>query len=235
MDNKPVVLIIDDEAQIRRFLQISLEAAGYKVHEATTGANGLIQSTMARPDIIILDLGLPDMDGLSVVQRLREWTSVPVIVLSVRSSEHDKIAALDAGADDYLSKPFGTGELLARIRVALRHASAHQQESTTFVSGPLHVDLSARIVRVHDDIIRLTSTEYSLLRLFVQHAGRVLLHSFLLREIWGPGFVEETQYLRVYIAQLRRKIEDNPAAPRLLLTEPGIGYRLAIIEEHERP
>ncbi len=230
MDNKPVILIIDDEAQIRRFLQISLEASGYRVYEATTGADGLVQATMTRPDLIILDLGLPDHDGLHVVQRLREWTKVPVIVLSVRNSETDKIAALDAGADDYLSKPFGTGELLARIRVALRHASAHNQESTVFTSGPLSVDISARIVRVHDDIVKLTSTEYSLLKLFVQHAGRVLLHGFLLREIWGPGFTNETQYLRVYIAQLRRKLEDDPANPTLLLTEPGIGYRLALPE-----
>lgn len=231
MDNsKPVILIIDDEAQIRRFLQISLEASGYRVHEAITGADGLVQATMTRPELIILDLGLPDQDGLTVLRRLREWTPVPVIVLSVRNNETDKIAALDAGADDYLTKPFGTGELLARIRVALRHASTHAQDSPVFTSGPLTVDLAARTVKLHDEIIRLTSTEYALLRMFVQHAGKVLLHGHLLREIWGPGFIEETQYLRVYIAQLRRKLEDDPANPRLLLTEPGIGYRLAILE-----
>lgn len=231
MDNsKPVILIIDDEAQIRRFLQISLEASGYRVHEAVTGADGLVQATMTRPELIILDLGLPDQDGLTVLRRLREWTPVPVIVLSVRNNETDKIAALDAGADDYLTKPFGTGELLARIRVALRHASTHAQDSPVFTSGPLTVDLAARTVKLHNDIIRLTSTEYALLRMFVQHAGKVLLHGHLLREIWGPGFIEETQYLRVYIAQLRRKLEDDPANPRLLLTEPGIGYRLAILE-----
>lgn len=231
MDNsKPVILIIDDEAQIRRFLQISLEASGYRVHEAVTGADGLVQATMTRPELIILDLGLPDQDGLTVLKRLREWTPVPVIVLSVRNNETDKIAALDAGADDYLTKPFGTGELLARIRVALRHASTHAQDSPVFTSGPLTVDLAARTVKLRNEIIRLTSTEYALLRMFVQHAGKVLLHGHLLREIWGPGFIEETQYLRVYIAQLRRKLEDDPANPRLLLTEPGIGYRLAILE-----
>lgn len=231
MDNsKPVILIIDDEAQIRRFLQISLEASGYRVHEAVTGADGLVQATMTRPELIILDLGLPDQDGLTVLRRLREWTPVPVIVLSVRNNETDKIAALDAGADDYLTKPFGTGELLARIRVALRHASTHAQDSPVFTSGPLTVDLAARTVKLHNEIVRLTSTEYALLRMFVQHAGKVLLHGHLLREIWGPGFIEETQYLRVYIAQLRRKLEDDPANPRLLLTEPGIGYRLAILE-----
>lgn len=231
MDNsKPVILIIDDEAQIRRFLQISLEASGYRVHEAVTGADGLVQATMTRPELIILDLGLPDQDGLTVLRRLREWTPVPVIVLSVRDNETDKIAVLDAGADDYLTKPFGTGELLARIRVALRHASTHAQDSPVFTSGPLTVDLAARTVKLHNEIVRLTSTEYALLRMFVQHAGKVLLHGHLLREIWGPGFIEETQYLRVYIAQLRRKLEDDPANPRLLLTEPGIGYRLAILE-----
>lgn len=231
MDNsKPSILIIDDEAQIRRFLQISLEASGYRVHEAVTGADGLVQATMTRPDLIILDLGLPDQDGLSVLIRLREWTPVPVIVLSVRSSETDKIAALDAGADDYLTKPFGTGELLARIRVALRHASTHTQDSPVFISGPLAVDLATRTVKIHNEVVKLTSTEYALLRMFVQHAGKVLLHGHLLREIWGPGFTEETQYLRVYIAQLRRKLEDDPANPRLLLTEPGIGYRLTIPE-----
>lgn len=231
MDNsKPVILIIDDEAQIRRFLQISLEASGYRVHEAVTGADGLVQATMTRPELIILDLGLPDQDGLTVLRRLREWTPVPVIVLSVRNNETDKIAALDAGADDYLTKPFGTGELLARIRVALRHASTHAQDSPVFTSGPLTVDLAARTVKLHNETVRLTSTEYALLRMFVQHAGKVLLHGHLLREIWGPGFIEETQYLRVYIAQLRRKLEDDPANPRLLLTEPGIGYRLAILE-----
>lgn len=227
---KPTILIIDDEAQIRRFLQISLEASGYKIQESSTGADGLVQAAMSQPDLIILDLGLPDLDGRDVLQRLREWTKVPIIVLSVRNSESTKIAALDAGADDYLTKPFGTGELLARIRVALRHASAHTQESTEFISGALAVDLLARTVKLHGEIVKLTSTEYALLKIFVQHAGRVLLHGQLLREIWGPGFVNETQYLRVYIAQLRRKLEDDPANPQLFLTEPGIGYRLVVRE-----
>ena len=234
MDNsKPVILIVDDEAQIRRFLQISLEAHGYRVHEATTAEDGLVQAAMSRPDLVILDLGLPDQDGISVLKRLREWTHIPIIVLSVRNHESDKIDALDAGADDYLSKPFSTGELLARIRVALRHASAHIQESTEFTTGPVTVDLSSRIVRVRGEVVRLTSTEYSLLRMFVQHAGRVLLHGYLLREIWGPGFVNETQYLRVYIAQLRRKLEDDHTNPRLILTEPGIGYRLAVLDRED--
>lgn len=227
---KPTILIIDDEAQIRRFLQISLEASGYKVQEANTGEDGLVQAAMSHPDLIILDLGLPDQDGLDVLKRLREWTKVPVIVLSVRNNETVKIAALDIGADDYLTKPFGTGELLARIRVALRHASTHMQDSSEFISGPLSVDLAARTVKLHGDMVKLTSTEYALLKMFVQHAGKVLLHGHLLREIWGPGFVNETQYLRVYIAQLRRKLEEDPANPRLLLTEPGIGYRLAVLE-----
>lgn len=227
---KPAILIIDDEAQIRRFLQISLEASGYRVQEANNGDQGLIQAAMTHPDLIILDLGLPDQDGLDVLKRLREWTKVPIIVLSVRNNETAKIAALDNGADDYLTKPFGIGELLARIRVALRHASTHIQDSTEFVSGALTVDLVARTVRLHGEMIKLTSTEYALLKMFVQHAGKVLLHSHLLREIWGPGFVNETQYLRVYIAQLRRKLEEDPAKPQLLLTEPGIGYRLTVLE-----
>ncbi|MHB0875778.1 MAG: response regulator [Anaerolineae bacterium] len=224
-DGKPVVLVVDDELQVRRFLRTSLGASGYAVHESTTGQEALAQAALLRPDVVILDLGLPDMDGLEVLRRLREWTQVPVIVLSVRSSDEDKIALLDAGADDYLTKPFSTGELLARLRVLQRHTVPAGAEPV-FHSGRLTVDLPRRTVQVEGRPVKLTATEYSLLRLMVQHAGRVLTHRQILREVWGPQYEEETQYLRVYVAQLRRKLEANPANPELILTEPGVGYRL---------
>jgi len=219
------ILIIDDEIQIRRFLRISLEANGYRVHEAIDGQEGIAKTAQVRPDLVILDMGLPDMDGLDVLQRLREWTQTPVLVLSVRDSDRDKVAMLDAGADDYLTKPFSMDELLARLRTALRHAQPQAQEST-FTSGRLQVDLARRLVTVDGEVVKLTPTEYALLRLMIQHAGKVLTHQQILRAVWGTEYVHETHYLRVYFAQLRQKIEANPALPELILTESGVGYRL---------
>lgn len=221
---KPNALVVDDEVQIRRLLRANLEANGYRVLEAATGQEGIAQAAQWRPDVVILDLGLPDMDGVTVLKRLREWSRVPVLVLSVRDREEDKVAALDNGADDYVTKPFGARELLARLRVAQRHAQPGA-EMTVFRAGQLEVDLAARVVRLKDQEVRLTATEYSLLRLFVQHAGKVLTHRHILREVWGPNAVEQTHYLRVYIAHLREKLEADPAAPRLIVTEPGVGYR----------
>jgi two-component system, OmpR family, KDP operon response regulator KdpE len=225
MSDVPVILVVDDEAPIRRFLRISLTSNNYRVEEAVSGREGLEKAARLRPDMVILDLGLPDEDGLSVLKQLREWSHVPVIVLSVRDRDEDKIALLDAGADDYLSKPFSVGELLARLRVAQRHAQP-EADSALFQSGALKVDLSRRLVVLGDDTVKLTTTEYALLRLFIQHAGKVLTHTQLLREVWGPQYTEETHYLRVYIGHLRRKLEADPANPRLLITEPGVGYRL---------
>ena len=229
MSDGPVVLVIDDEVQIRRFLRISLEANQYHVREAFTGQEGLEQAALLRPDIVILDLGLPDLDGLDVLKRLREWSRVPVIVLSVRDADADKIAVLDAGADDYLTKPFSVGELLARLRVAQRHTQP-VSEASIFQAGGLKVDLVRRVVTVNDEVVKLTATEYAFLRLMIQHAGKALTHRQILREVWGPPYVDETHYLRVYAAQLRRKIEVDPAHPQLLLTEAGVGYRFALGE-----
>jgi two-component system KDP operon response regulator KdpE len=222
---KTVALVIDDEPQIRRLLRVTLEANGYQVVEAATGAEGLVQAAQCRANVILLDLGLPDMDGGAVLKRLREWTRVPVIVLSVRDREKEKADALDAGADDYITKPFGTEELLARLRVALRH-SEKQSEEPVFRSGPLVIDLADRHVTVDGKEISLTVTEYNLLRLLVRHAGKVLTHRFLLREVWGPTAENQNHYLRVYIARLREKLKTDPSQPEILLTEPGIGYRL---------
>ena len=221
----PIALVIDDEPQIRRLLRVTLEANGYRVFDAATGTDGIIQAAQRRPDVVLLDLGLPDMDGVSVLQRLREWSRVPVLVLSVRDREEDKIAALDNGADDYVTKPFNSGELLARLRVAMRHAQP-AAELTVFRRGDLEVDLTARVVKMKNKEVKLTATEYSLLRLFVQHAGKVLTHRQILREVWGPNAVEQTHYLRVYMAHLREKLEANPAQPELFVTESGVGYRL---------
>ena len=222
---KPSALVIDDELQIRRLLRVCLEANGYRVFEAATGQEGITEAAQRTPDIVILDLGLPDMDGVAVLKRLREWSKVPVIVLSVRDREDDKIAALDNGADDYVTKPFGTGELLARLRVAERH-TLPSAESALFRAGGLEVDLTARVVKLKGQEVKLTATEYSLLRLFVRHAGKVLSHHQILKEVWGPNSVEQTHYLRVYMAHLREKLEADPSKPRLLVTEPGVGYRL---------
>lgn len=229
MSDGPIVLVIDDEAQIRRFLRISLEANQYQVREAFTGQEGLEQAALLRPDIMILDLGLPDLDGLEVLKRLREWSRVPVIVLSVRDADSDKIAVLDAGADDYLTKPFSVGELLARLRVAQRHTQP-VSEASIFQADGLKVDVVRRVVTVNDEVVKLTATEYAFLRLMIQHAGKVLTHRQILREVWGAQYVDETHYLRVYAAQLRRKLEADPAHPQLLLTEAGVGYRFALGE-----
>jgi two-component system, OmpR family, KDP operon response regulator KdpE len=222
---KPSALIIDDELQVRRLLRVNLEANGYRVVEAATGQEGITQAAQWRPEVVVLDLGLPDMDGVTVLKRLREWSRVPVIVLSVRDREEDKVAALDNGADDYVTKPFSTGELLARLRVAQRHVQPGT-EASHFRTGRLEVDLTARVVKLNDRDVRLTATEYSLLRLFIQHAGKVLTHRHILREVWGPNALEQTHYLRVYIAHLRDKLEIESSKPRLILTEPGVGYRL---------
>ena len=223
---KPIVaLVIDDEVQIRRLLRLTLEGNGYKVFEAATGQEGLLEAAQRRPEIILLDLGLPDLDGVTVIKRLRGWSQVPVVVLSVRDREDDKIAALDAGADDYVTKPFSTRELLARVRVAQRHAQPGT-ENSVFRSGKLEVDLVQRAVTVGGKEVRLTVTEYSLLALLARNAGRVMTHGQLLTQVWGPNSIEHTHYLRVYVAHLREKLERDPAKPEILITEPGVGYRL---------
>jgi len=227
MTDGPQVLIVDDELQIRRFLRVSLEANGYSVHETDAGHDAIVKMAQLRPDLVILDMGLPDMDGLEVLRRIREWTKTPVIILSVRDNDRDKIAALDAGADDYLTKPFSTEELLARMRVAQRHAQPQEQEAI-FTAGNVQVDFARRLVTRNGEPVKLTPTEYALLRLLIQHAGRVLTHRQILKEVWGPEYVEELHYLRVYFAQLRQKLEDDPTLPKLILTEPGVGYRLQV-------
>lgn len=230
MTNKPVILVIDDEVQIRRLLELTLESNGYDVRVAAKANEGLAKTASERPELVILDLGLPDMDGLEVLQKIREWSSVPVLILSVRSAENDIIACLDAGADDYLPKPFRTGELLARVRAAIRHHQA-PQEKNIFSYHDLHIDLSGRIVKRRNEILRFTATEYALLALFVKNPGRVLTHKYILEQVWGPNFVEETEYTRVYVGQLRKKIEDDPSNPKIILTESGIGYRFALDAE----
>lgn len=220
-----IALVIDDEPQIRRLLRVTLEANGYRVFDAATGNDGVIQAAQRKPDVVLLDLGLPDLDGVMVLKRIREFSHVPIVILSVRDQEEEKVAALDAGADDYVTKPFNSAELLARLRAALRHGQPPGAE-VVFRTGNLEVDLSARLVRKQGQEVRLTPNEYSLLRLLVTHAGKVLTHRTLLTEVWGPKAVEQTHYLRVHIARLREKLENNPAAPALILTESGVGYRL---------
>jgi two-component system KDP operon response regulator KdpE len=227
VDHPPVVLIIDDEPQIRRLLEITLEGNEFRVVQAATGEEGLLHAGMDRPDLVILDLGLPDMEGLEVLRKLRQIRSVPVIILSVRSSEQDIITLLENGADDYLVKPFRTGELIARVRAALRHRPLDPSQQIVH-AGSLEIDLDARTVNRKGEIVKLTATEYSLLALFVKHAGRVLTHKFILEQVWGPAFSEETQYSRVYVAQLRKKIEEDPSRPSLIITESGIGYRFMV-------
>jgi two-component system, OmpR family, KDP operon response regulator KdpE len=227
MSNEPLILVIDDETQIQRLLELTLSSNGFRVAVAGTGEDGIRKAGMDRPELVILDLGLPDIDGTVVLKRLREWATIPVLILSVRSEESEIIACLDAGADDYLVKPFRTGELLARVRTAIRHRPGLPQD-VVFSSGNLTVDLAARIVRKGDDPVKLTATEYKLLSLFVRNAERVLTHRYLLEQVWGPTFVEETEYTRVYVGHLRKKIEDDPANPRLIVTESGIGYRLTV-------
>ena len=222
-EHLPRILVVDDEPQIRRFLRTTLTAQGHSVVEAATGQEAILKTSTDRPDVVILDLGLPDMDGMEVIHALREWSAV---VLTVRGRETDKIMALDAGADDYVTKPFGMGELLARIRTSLRHRLTAQTDQPVFESGNLAVDLSKRLVLIDGREIRLTPTEYDLLRVLVINAGKVVTHQHLLREVWGPSDVDQTQYLRVYIGQLRQKIEADTACPQHILTEPGVGYRL---------
>ena len=224
---EPAVVVIEDEAEIRRFLRVTLHAHSYRLFEAATGGDGLVEVATRQPDVVLVDLGLPDIDGLEVIRRIREWSSVPVIVLSARGGERDKVTALDAGADDYVEKPFGTDELLARVRVALRHGAGGPRDAdAVFTAGGLTVDQARRIVTVDSHEVHLTPIEYKLLTILVHHAGKVLTHRQLLREVWGPTHVEHAHYLRVYMGQLRRKIERDPAQPRYLLTEPGVGYRL---------
>jgi len=227
-DPAPVVLLIEDEPQMRRFLRAALENESYHLVEATSVRDGLAQAAGRNPDIILLDLGLPDGDGIDLTRRIREWARTPIVVISARGQERDKVAALDAGADDYLTKPFGIGELLARMRVALRHAAhaAGQPDDPVFAVGDLRVDLEHRQVFVNEREVHLTPTEYKLLTTLVRHAGKVLTHRHLLKEVWGPNAVEHSHYVRVYMTQLRHKLEADPARPRYLLTEAGVGYRL---------
>lgn len=222
----PLILIIEDEPQMRRFLRVSLSGDGYRVHEADTGEDGLAQASARNPDLILLDLGLPDLDGITVTERLRAWARLPIIVISARGQEEDKVRALDAGADDYVTKPFGVGELLARIRVALRHRAVSASGQTRFTFGELEVDLERRRIVVRGQEVHLTPIEYKLLAALVNHAGRVVTHRQLLREVWGPGASEQLHYLRVYMGQLRHKLEANPSRPAYLVTEAGVGYRL---------
>jgi two-component system KDP operon response regulator KdpE len=221
-------VVVEDDPQIRRLLRTILPPEGFEVFEAETGERGLLEAATRKPDVVILDLGLPDMDGVEVVRRLREWSTVPLVILSARTREQDKVAALDAGADDYLVKPFGAGELLARLRVALRHgATRGGTGEPVFRAGELEVDLAARRVSLAGAQLRLTPIEHRLLAVLVRHAGMVVTHRQLLRDVWGPAYVEHTHTLRVHMASLRRKIEREPAKPRYLLTELGVGYRLA--------
>ncbi len=228
--DKELILLIEDEPQMRRFLRVTLQSHGYRLIEAPTGQEGLKQATTRNPDVVLLDLGLPDMDGIEVAKQLREWSEVPVIIISAREQEEDKIKALDAGADDYLTKPFGAGELLARIRVALRHKALQHaaQKEPVFILDGLRVDLAARQVFLNELEIHLTPIEYRLLTVLIKNAGKVVTHTHLLKEVWGPVYGSQTQYLRVYMTQLRRKLEADPARPKFLINEPGIGYRLKI-------
>ena len=231
-ETKASILLIEDEPQMRRFLRVTLEGHGYRLHEASSGREGLVEGTTRNPDVVLLDLGLPDIDGIEVTKRFREWSDVPIIVISAREQEEDKVKALDAGADDYLTKPFGAGELLARIRVALRHRSlqAAALKDPLFIVGDLKVDLAARQVFIRDDEIHLTPIEYRLLSVLIRHAGKVVTHTLLLKEVWGPVYTDQQQYLHVYMAQLRKKLEHDPARPKRLINEPGVGYRLKLNE-----
>jgi two-component system KDP operon response regulator KdpE len=226
-EDQGLILLIEDEPPMRRFLRIILKGNGYRLVETEKGEEGLIQAAGLNPDLVLLDLGLPDLDGLEVTKRLREWSEVPIIVISARDQEKDKVRTLDAGADDYLTKPFGAGELLARIRVALRHRAlkAAGQQRSVFTIGNLRVDLLKRQIFLNDREVHLTPIEYKLLTVLIQSAGKVITHRQLLKEVWGPPYVNETQYLRVYLAQLRHKLEADPARPEFLINEPGVGYR----------
>jgi two-component system, OmpR family, KDP operon response regulator KdpE len=227
-DPKPLVLVVEDEPQMRKFVRIALESHDYRVLEASSAAEGIQQASVHTPDLVLLDLGLPDGDGMQVTRRLREWSPVPILVISARGQEDSKVKALDEGADDYLTKPFGAAELLARIRVALRHAARSRETVSTVVTigDDVRVDLAKRVVVVRGDEVHLTPIEYKLLAELVKHAGMVMTHRHLLERVWGPGHAHQMQYLRVYMTQLRHKLEVDPARPKFLVTEPGVGYRL---------
>ncbi len=229
MTTGPKVLIVDDEPQIRRFLRASLQAHDYEVIEAESGKEGIKACTVQKPDLLILDLGLPDMDGLDVVKSVREWSTIPIIILSIRSDDPDKIEALDRGANDYVTKPFSMGELLARMRVALRQGRTEGDAGPVVAAGEIAIDLSKRLVTVGGTPVKLSRKEYDLLKILASHPDKVITHQQLLQEVWGQAYVEETQYLRVYIGQLRQKLERDPAAPKRLITEPGVGYRLQTV------
>ena len=224
----PFILIVEDDPQIRRFLRATLTAEGYRFLEALTAGEGIRLASATPPDLILLDLGLPDRDGLDVIRQVREWSQLPIVVLSARGQESDKIAALDLGADDYVAKPFGVGELLARIRAAIRRSLPVAPEGPILRFGQVEVDLDKRVVRVNGEEVHLTPNEYRLLQVLLKYSGKVLTHRQLLNEVWGPANLEQAQYLRVYVAQLRRKLESDPARPKHLQTEPGVGYRLVI-------
>lgn len=223
---KPYILIVEDDKQIRRFLRATLAAEGYAYHEALTASDGIIQANARPPDLILLDLGLPDQDGIEVIRRVRESSQVPIVVLSARGQEKDKITALDSGADDYIAKPFGVGELLARIRAALRRSYSIGKDNKALRFGQVEIDTDKRSVKVNGEEVHLTPNEYRLLQVFIRHRGKVLTQQQLLSEVWGPNHLDQAQYLRVYVAQLRRKLEPDPARPKHLQTEPGVGYRL---------
>lgn len=224
------VLLVEDELPIRRFLRPAVEAAGWRLIEAETGQRGILEASQSRPDVMILDLGLPDFDGIQVVQRVREWSAMPIIILSARGQEKDKIAALDAGADDYVQKPFSVGELIARVRVALRHSVSQAQipPASSIVAGAIVIDLVRRTVVRNDQPVHLTPIEYKLLTILARHAGLVMTHRQLLQEVWGPGHAEDSTYLRMFVRQLRQKLEANPTQPQHLLTETGVGYRFVV-------
>lgn len=230
MTNAPVIIVIEDDPPIRRFLRTGLSTQGFTVFEADTGKQGIIEVGVRKPDLVILDLGLPDMEGVEVIKAIRTWSAIPIIILSARSSEQHKIDALDAGADDYLTKPFGFGELLARIRVALRHAVRPMEhiQADIFATANLKVDLHNRVVTIDDEEVHLTPIQYRLLVVLVKQAGRVLTHQQILKEVWGPSYQENAHYLRIYMSQLRQKLEADPTQPKFLLTESGVGYRLKI-------
>lgn len=228
MSVAPLILIIEDESPIRRLLSASFSDADYRINEAADGNEGLQLAAEYPPDLVVLDLGLPGMDGIEVIKQLRQWLKVPIIVLSARDQESQKILALDSGADDYVTKPFGMGELLARIRASLRHASTTDSATSLIEFGNVRIDLAARVVTRHDKIVHLTPLEYKLLVTMAQHPGKVLTHRYLLREVWGPNDSAETHYVRVFVGNLRRKLEEDSARPQHLLTEPGVGYRFAM-------
>lgn len=231
--NEHSILIVEDEPEIRRFLRVTLVNNGFKLFEATKGKEALSFLEKDTPTLVIMDLGLPDIDGVSLIKRIRDWSTVPIIVLSVRNLEKDKIEALDAGADDYVTKPFGVFELMARIRVALRHLNqrAVEEEDSTFITGDLKVDFAKREVFVGEKPVHLTPTEYKLMVMLSRNAGKVVSQETLLRDIWGPGYSRKSHYLRVYMGNIRQKLESNPARPKYIITEPGVGYRLKIAQE----